>query len=76
MHCMPVRPCIEHLAFELRAVIHSDRLRETSSLREPLEHCFTRVPVSEVSTSIATHSRVQSSTMFRHRSRLRQPGRR
>lgn len=34
-----VRPCIKHLAFELRSMIHGDRQRQPTHVCQALEHC-------------------------------------
>ena len=54
---------------ELRTVVGSDGARQAARLGQPLhQRVSTLAPVIDVSISIATHSRVQSSTMFKQRS--------
>jgi hypothetical protein len=43
-HSGLVRPGIEHLAFELRSVIHRDRQRQSAQIRQPLEHRHDPLP--------------------------------
>ena len=38
LHAPPIGPFIEHLAFELRSMIHRDRQRQPAQIRKPLEH--------------------------------------
>lgn len=38
LHAPPIRPFIEHLAFELRAMIHRDRQGQATQIGQSVEH--------------------------------------
>ena len=60
-----VGPRVERAAGKLRPVVDDDRLRQADRGVQAIEHARRREgPGSERSTSMATHSRVKSSTMF------------
>lgn len=62
-----IGPGIEHLAGELGAVVDGNDCGNPRSSDNRDSTDTTRVPGSDVSTSIARHSLVKSSTMFRQR---------
>src|ERR1700683_2518116 len=55
-------PGSQYPTAELRSVVRNNRFRQTSLRRHSVEHTSDSPSPSDVSTSIAGHSRVQSST--------------
>ena len=62
-------PLVEHLADHLGPVVENDLLRQPASLGQALQDPHDPGTGSEVSTSIAGHSREKSSTMLSVRKR-------
>jgi hypothetical protein len=59
-----IRSGVPDLRDQLGAVVHHQHGRTAVLRTEPFEHADNAAPDSEVSTSIARHSLVKSSTMF------------
>ena len=70
-HALGIGPGIECLALELRSMVESDGSLQTAGVGQCSRTATTGDPVSEVSTSMARHSWVHSST--RARQRMRRP---